>query len=124
MTVLRPEHAPPEIRGQTILSMPGELCMHCHQFLTPENLAREAEDYNAGPQPQVVWSNGVLASNAVGYAIGLLTGWSGSEPPNWRVDYKGSRMLFAESHLVKALQSSLCKHYPLSQTGDPIIKRM
>ncbi len=124
MTVLHPEGAPPEICGQTILSMPGELCMHCHQFFTPENLAREAEDYNAGPQPQVVWSNGVLASNAVGYAIGLLTGWSGSKPPNWRVDYKGSQILLRGSCLVEALQSSSCTHYPLSQMGDAIFRKL
>ncbi len=124
MKVLRAEGAPPEICGQTILSMPGELCMHCHQFLTPENLAREAEDYNAGPQPQVVWPNGVLASNAVGYAMGLLTGWSGSKPPSWRVDYKGSQMLLTGSHLVEALQNSTCRHYPLSRTGDAIFRKL
>lgn len=124
MKVLRPDAAPSQICGQTMLSMPGESCMECLQLLTPENLSREAEDYDTGPQPQVVWSNGVLASTAIGFAMGLLTGWSGSTPPSWRVDYKGGQMLLNQSNLAIALQGSKCRHYPLSAMGDAIFKRL
>src|SRR5207302_880104 len=39
--------------------------------------ARGGEYGAAGPRPQVVWSNGVLASTAVAVGIELLTNWAG-----------------------------------------------
>ena len=123
MTVIRHENSPPEICGQTILSMPGEHCMHCLQFLTPDNLATEVQDYNAGAQPQVVWPNGILASNAVGYAMALLTGWSGSIP-SCRIDYRGSQLTSIQSNFAAALKNLPCKHFPLSLAGDPIFKKL
>ena len=60
------------ISGQVVQSLPGGHCMRCCQFITDEKLAREAEDYGAaGPAPQVIWSNGVLASTAVGWGVAL-----------------------------------------------------
>ena len=61
--------------------------MHCLQFLTDVNLAEDVQVYDKDPQPQVVWPNGILASSAIGYVIGLLTGWSGSSVPPYRIDY-------------------------------------
>jgi len=119
MVALRPLTGHPEIYGQVIVSMPGEPCLHCVQFLTPSNLAREAEDYDGSPQPQVVWSNGALASIAVGHAIGLLTGWSGPSPAAFRIDHRGSTLTMSASHVATALQGRRCKHYPLSGAGDP-----
>jgi hypothetical protein len=124
MTVLRPADSAPEIRGQAILSMPGELCMHCIQFLTPENLAKEAQDYNAGPRPQVVWPNGALASSAIGYAMLLLTGWAGPSTPLCRVDHTGSQLTIERSNLVAALKGQVCRHFPLAQTGDPDFRKL
>jgi hypothetical protein len=47
-------------------------------FLTDELLTQEAARYgDAGGRPQVIWSNGVLCSAAVGIIVDLLTGWSG-----------------------------------------------
>jgi tRNA A37 threonylcarbamoyladenosine dehydratase len=70
---------PFDIRGQVILSMPGDCCFQCMEFITEENLKKEAERYgSAGGFPQVVWSNGVLASTAVGFIVDLITGWSNS----------------------------------------------
>ncbi len=58
-----------EIYGQVILSMPGRPCMHCMGFLNEEVLALEARRYGAaGGRPQVVWSNGLLCSAAIGIA--------------------------------------------------------
>ncbi len=122
MVVLRPENRAPEIRGQVILSMPGELCMHCIQFLTEANISEDVQQYDKDPQPQVIWPNGVLASNAIGYALGLLTGWSGASRPSCRVDYRGSQMTMTPSNMVAALSGCNCKHYPLSQCGAPIFR--
>lgn len=124
MKVLRPENAPPEIRGQIILSMPGDICMHCLQFLTPANLAEDVQVYDKDPQPQVVWPNGVLASSAIGYAMGLLTGWSGPSIPSVRMDYRGSQMTLAPSNMAAALKGHTCPHFPLSHCGDPRYQRL
>jgi hypothetical protein len=124
MTVHRSDGVPPEIYGQAILSMPGGPCMNCLQLLTPENLGFEAQDYNAGPQPQVIWPNGVLASTAIGYAIGLLTGWSGPPAPCCRIDHRGSRLTLNPSNLALAMGSHACLHYPLANAGDPIYTKL
>ena len=51
------------ISGQVIRSMPGSACMRCLGFITPHKLEVEAKKYgDAGNNPQVVWSNGLLAS--------------------------------------------------------------
>ena len=54
----------PSMAGQVLLSMPGFPCFKCAGFLNDDNLAKEAAKYGAaGGKPQVVWSNGILASN-------------------------------------------------------------
>lgn len=64
------------IAGQMILSLPGQPCMRCLGFLTPDKLAQEENRYgDAGINPQVVWTNGTLASLAVGAFIKLVTPW-------------------------------------------------
>src|ERR1017187_2777235 len=69
-----------EIHGQVILSMPGKPCMHCLGFLNEDVLSKEAEKYgDAGSNPQVVWSNGILCSAAVGIAVDVLTNWRSEE---------------------------------------------
>lgn len=124
MKVLRPDNEAPEIRGQVILSMPGEICMHCLQFLTAANLAEDVQVYDKDPQPQVIWPNGILASSAIGYAIGLLTGWSGSSVPPCRMDYRGSLMTVSPSHMAAALSGHACTHFPTSQCGDPRYQKL
>ena len=124
MAVLRPNGSAPEIRGQAIVSMPGEHCMHCLQFLTTENLAKEVQKYDASPQAQVIWPNGVLASTAVGYATALLMAWSGPAAPSCRLDYRGSQMTINPSNLITVLGTHKCAHFPLSQTGDPVLKKL
>ncbi len=76
------------VSGQMILSMPGEPCMKCFGFITEALLAREAERYGAaGPRPQVVWPNGVLASAAVGTFIQLTTPWHKNHKPISYLEY-------------------------------------
>ena len=124
MVVNRSEGQSPEIFGQTILSMPGEPCMQCMQFLNKETLAKEVQDYNAGSQPQVVWPNGILASVAIGEAVALLTGWSGQLVPASRVDLRGSSLTMTPSNLLPVLDRTHCRHYPLSRSGDPVFSKL
>ena len=64
----------PVIGGQVILSLPSGPCMYCMGYLTEENLGKEAAKYgDAGGNPQVIWSNGILASTAVGIAVEFLS---------------------------------------------------
>lgn len=65
------------ISGQMIVSRPGGPCMRCIGFLTDERLSQEENRYGAaGINPQVVWTNGTLASLAVGAFVMLFTPWT------------------------------------------------
>jgi hypothetical protein len=108
------------ISGQIITSIPGRACMRCLGFLTDEVMEREAARYGqAGPRPQVVWPNGVLASVAVGIGMQLLLPWSGEHV--WaHLNYDGNRQLLSPSNRLPHLDVSKCPHYPIHQVGDPL----
>jgi hypothetical protein len=110
---------PPQIVGQVILSMPGKPCMHCIGFLTEEKLAREAENYgDAGPMPQVVWPNGVLASTAVGVGVDLLTNWTRRAPEVVFMSYRGNSFeLVPDNRLLIVKPGQMCSHFPIDATG-------
>jgi molybdopterin/thiamine biosynthesis adenylyltransferase len=119
MDVLKEGEAKHEIIGQVIVSMPGQPCMHCMNFLTPELLAEEGRRYGAaGGRPQVVWSNGVLSSAAVGVVVDLVTGWSGRRWDPLYLNFRGSDMTLVHDRRLAHL-SAPCPHYPLTETGDP-----
>jgi hypothetical protein len=64
------------IAGQMIMTRPGGPCMRCLGFLTDERLNAEENHYgDAGVNPQVVWTNGTLASLAIGAFVKLVTPW-------------------------------------------------
>ncbi len=108
------------ISGQVIMSMPGGPCLRCCNFITDERLAREAEQYGAaGGRPQVVWTNGVLASTAVGIVIEILTPWHKVRSPFIYMEYDGNRRTVSPSHWMTALKHRPCPHYPPEETGDP-----
>ncbi len=111
---------PPQMAGQVILSMPGEPCLTCMGFLSETDLARETALYGAaGPRPQVVWANGVLASTAVGLAVDLLTDWSKALCRSVYLSYYGN-LATVEPHMrLEYLESATCAHYPLDQAGEP-----
>lgn len=112
------------IGGQIILSLPGQPCMICLGFLNDSKLAIEAGRYgDAGSDPQVVWSNGVLASTAVGIGVELLTTWTGSSMPPLYLTYDGKRGL-VQSHPVLALPPRPCPHFPTDKVGDPVLRRL
>ena len=64
------------VAGQMISSLPGGPCMNCTGFLTQDRIDQEENTYGAiGGVPQVVWTNGTLASLAVGAFMKMLTPW-------------------------------------------------
>ncbi len=122
MDIHQVEGEPPRMAGQVILSAPGCACMKCLGFITPEQLAKEAQQYGAaGPRPQVIWPNGVLASTAVGLAVDALTGWT--RKPNIPVylSYDGNRNQLTE-HPRLAYAQKECQHYPAAGAGSPLVR--
>lgn len=112
----------PVIGGQIIMSSPGGLCMRCMGFLSDEKLAAEAARYgNAGPRPQVVWPNGVLASTAVGLAVDLVTNWTRSSRTHAYLSYDGNQGFISESHTLRNLQVKSCPHFSENEVGDPVL---
>jgi hypothetical protein len=114
----------PSLVGQIILSMPGELCMTCLGFLTEDNLEKEAAKYgNAGGRPQVVWSNGVLASQAIGIIVDLVTGWSGKKEITQYYAFDGNSGVLINHPRLKYISGN-CHHFSIEQTGIPIFRKM
>jgi hypothetical protein len=104
--------------GQIICSIPGNPCMQCLGFINETVLAEEAAKYgDAGEQPQVVWSNGVLASTAIGIVISLVTGWDKNFPQTYYLSYDGSKNLIFDHPRLKANSKSKCDHYPIEKSG-------
>jgi hypothetical protein len=108
------------VSGQAILSVAGGPCLRCLGFLHDELLAEEAAGYGAaGPRPQVVWSNGVLASTAVGLLVQLVLPWQGSNPAPVYLEYDGNRGTITPSPRIEYAPSE-CRHFDgLEHRGDP-----
>lgn len=116
---------PPRMAGQVILSMPGQLCMHCLTFLTEHKLAQEAAKYgNVGGRPQVVWPNGLLASSAVGVAIDLITGWTRRKNEVIFLSYDGNRGTLIPDSRLQYLVDQECSHFPVTDAGPSIWHRL
>lgn len=110
------------ISGQVIRSMPGQPCLQCLGLVTPTKLKNEARRYGeAGENPQVVWSNGVLASSATGLCVGLLTPWAAEDELTYLV-YDGNRGTVVPSQLAEEVRDEICPHYPLGAVGQPRFK--
>lgn len=113
----------PVVGGQVILSTPGLPCMRCMGFLSNELLKREAERYgDAGPRPQVVWMNGILASAAVGLAVDLLTDWTGSLRQAVYLEYDGRKSTLVNRRGIKT--EGICEHYSLEEVGEPVFREL
>lgn len=109
------------VSGQVILSSPGGPCLRCCGFISDERLAQEANRYGAaGGKPQVVWSNGVLASAAVGLLTQTLTPWYRTPPGFVYLEYDGNRGTISRSAHMSALADCRCPHHPPDETGDPL----
>lgn len=114
---------PPRMGGQVILSMPGAPCMTCLGFLSEANLAHEAGRYgDAGPRPQVIWPNGVLASTAVGIAVDLLTDWTRSLRSPVYLMYDGNSNTVAPHPRLVHFDGTRCIHFPIGDLGSPQLR--
>jgi ThiF family len=121
MDVMKSDDDHFEIFGQVILSMPGNPCMHCMGFLNDSVLALEAQNYGAaGTRPQVVWSNGLLCSAAVGIVVDLITDWSHVCRGPVYLSFRGSQLTLQEDNRLSAVRRLSCQHFPLFQAGDPV----
>lgn len=112
------------ISGQIILSMPGDPCMRCLGVLQDGMLAAEAGNYGvAGSRPQVIWSNGVLASIAVGVFMQLVTPWGKQHRQTILLEYDGNSQTVKPSNKLIYLNKIQCPHYSTQQElGDPFLE--
>jgi hypothetical protein len=108
------------VAGQVVLSEPGSPCLRCMGIVTDEALAEEARGYGAaGGRPQVVWSNGVLASLAVGLVVQTFTPWSQQTAPGAYLTYDGNFGLVTQAERFLRRKEGACSHYPDVAVGDP-----
>lgn len=113
------------VAGQVIVSRPGLPCMRCLGFLTPERLAKEENDYgDAGINPQVVWTNGTLASLAVGEFVKLRTPWFlTSEPYVWlELDGNSQTVTRSRQPDYRTIPEVCPHHGGPDGLGDPFFK--
>jgi hypothetical protein len=117
---------PPFMGGQVIVSMPGQPCMRCLGFLNDARLAEEASRYGgAGPRPQVIFGNGVLASTAVALAIDLIANWTKSLHRVVYLEYRGNEHgLRPHPRVNDAGIPAACPHYPTKEVGAPVLRRL
>src|SRR5690348_2125716 len=99
--------------------------MTCLGFLNEDSLAKEAARYGAaGDRPQVVWSNGVLASTAVGIAVSLLTDWTRALRRSVYLSYDGNSGTVVPHVRMQYLGGATCNHFPLESVGDPVFRSL
>jgi hypothetical protein len=111
------------ITGQIVRSIPGEPCLWCLGILRKDNIASEATKYGAaGGRPQVVWSNGVLASTAVGLFIEMITPWKKPTRAVAYLEYDGNTGIVAPSGVLSETRDGECSHYSLGDLGDRFFK--
>jgi hypothetical protein len=110
----------PRMAGQVVLSMPGAPCFRCLGFLNERDLAEEAARYgDAGPRPQVVWANGVLAATAVGVAVDLLTDWTAALRNPVYLSYDGNTGTIMPHPRLRYLTAKACEHFEPDEVGEP-----
>jgi len=111
------------VAGQAIMVLPDGPCMRCLGFLTQEKIEREENAYGAaGTNPQVVWTNGTLASLAVGMFIRLLTPWfQGVREYEW-LELDGNLQLVSRSEQPRYFLKGRCSHFAREDVGDPFFK--
>ena len=115
------EGDPYSISGQVVVSMPGLPCFRCIGFIRAKDLDEEGRRYGvAGGNPQVVWSNGVLASIAIGILVQMLAPWCRTRTGSRFIGYDGDAFtLEHDARLTVALQAQ-CGHFSgISDLGDP-----
>ncbi len=110
------------VAGQMIMTLPGQPCMRCLGFLTPDKLAQEENRYgDVGINPQVVWTNGTLASLAVGAFIKLITPWFQNKENYTWLELDGNCQTVTPSQQPNYFpRQPVCPHHGgLEGLGDP-----
>ncbi len=111
------------VAGQMILTLPGGPCMRCLGFLKTEHLEREENEYgDAGINPQVVWTNGTLASLAVGAFVRLMTPWFLSSRTFEWLELDGDNQLISRSRQPDYMGPGPCDHFSNNELGDPFFR--
>ena len=110
------------VAGQMIMTRPGGPCMRCLGFITDGRLNEEENRYgDAGLNPQVVWTNGTLASLAVGAFVKLFTPWFDVNDTYTWLELDGNTQAVAPSEQPKYMpQFVSCPHHGGPDgLGDP-----
>jgi len=108
------------VGGQVALSLPGDACMRCMGLITERRLSQEAARYGrAGGMPQVVWTNGVLASVAVNLIIQLFTPWQETDRRSTCIEFDANQNTLTTSHRIGELGPPSCRHFPTNEAGSP-----
>ncbi len=111
------------VAGQMILTLPGGPCMRCLGFLKIQHLEREENEYaDAGINPQVVWTNGTLASLAVGAFVRLMTPWFPSSHTFEWLELDGDNQCVSRSRQPDYMAPGPCRHFSNNELGDPFFK--
>jgi molybdopterin/thiamine biosynthesis adenylyltransferase len=125
MDVTKIEERAFAVAGQMIMTRPSGPCMRCLGFITDERLSAEENRYgDAGTNPQVVWTNGTLASLAVGAFIKLVTPWFGVNDKYTWLELDGNAQTVTPSQQPKFMpQFAACPHHSgREDLGDPFFK--
>jgi molybdopterin-synthase adenylyltransferase len=119
MDVTRLDDGQHAVAGQMIMTLPGRPCMRCLGFLTQQRLDREEDNYgHAGINPQVVWTNGTLASLAVGVFVRLLTPWFPYTRDFEWLELDGNNQLVSRSRQPDYVLPGPCEHFAAGDLGD------
>lgn len=120
MDITRLDDGHHAVAGQMIMTLPGRPCMRCLGFLTQQRLEREENNYgDAGINPQVVWTNGTLASLAVGAFVRLLTPWFHYARDFEWLELDGDNQLVSQSRQPNYMPKGQCPHFTAGDLGDP-----
>jgi len=108
------------VAGQMIASFPEGPCMSCMGFLTQDRLNQEEDEYGAaGGVPQVIWTNGTLASLAVGAFMRIITPWFPYTAGYEWLELDGNSQTVTRSEQPEYNIPGPCPHFPPQDQGDP-----
>jgi molybdopterin/thiamine biosynthesis adenylyltransferase len=113
------------VSGQMIMTRPGGPCLQCLGFITPERLTQEENRYgDAGANPQVVWTNGTLASLAVGALVKLVAPWFSTQDLYTWLELDGNSQTVTPSEQPRYRNiPKTCPHRGgLDGLGDPFFR--
>jgi hypothetical protein len=89
-------------------------------FLTQDRLDQEENAYGAaGGVPQVVWTNGTLASLAVGAFVRMLSPWFAYAAEYEWLELDGNDQTVSRSQQPKYNVKGPCSHFSPQDQGDP-----